>query len=60
MDINELEPRKKKIEPKNLDEMSIDALGEYIIELKTEIARTEEMIVLKEKAREGAESFFSS
>jgi uncharacterized small protein (DUF1192 family) len=60
MDISELEPVKKQPEKKNLDEMSIEALGEYIEELKSEISRVEEMIKLKKTARDGAESFFKS
>lgn len=60
MDLSELEPKNKKPDPKNLEEMSIDALGEYIDELKTEIARAEDMIEVKKKAREGAEGFFKS
>ena len=58
MDTDELEPIKKKQVLKDLDVFSIEALGEYIEELETEIARTREKIAFKEKAREGAESFF--
>ena len=58
MDLDELEPRKKKIEPKNLDVMSIEALGEYIDELKTEIARAEEAIAGKQDARSAADAVF--
>lgn len=58
MDIEDLEPRKKKPQPKNLDDMSIEALKEYIAELESEIARAREKIVQKEKARLGADRFF--
>ena len=58
MDTDELEPIKKKQVLKDLDVFSIDALGEYIEELETEIARVRKKIAFKEKAREGAESFF--
>ena len=58
MDTDELEPIKKKQVLKDLDVFSIEALGEYIEELETEIARAREKIAFKEKAREGAESFF--
>ena len=58
MDTDELEPIKKKQVLKDLDAFSIEALGEYIEELETEIARTRGKIAFKEKAREGAESFF--
>ncbi len=58
MDIEDLEPKNKKPEPKNLEVMSIEALGEYIEELEAEIARVRIEIASKEKAREGAEAVF--
>jgi uncharacterized small protein (DUF1192 family) len=58
MDTDDLEPKKKKPAPKNLEEMSIEALQEYIAEMETEIARVREAIAGKEDARDGAESFF--
>ena len=58
MDIDDLEPAKKKPAPKNLEIMSIEALREYIDELSAEIRRAEETIAAKEKARAGAESVF--
>ena len=58
MDFDELEPVKKKPVVKDLDVLSIEAIGEYIGELEAEITRAREKIALKEKAREGAESFF--
>ncbi len=39
MDIEELEPRKKKPEPKNLEAMGVEELEEYQAELETEVAR---------------------
>ena len=58
MDTDELEPIKKKQVLMDLDAFSIEALGEYIEELETEITRARDKITFKEKAREGAESFF--
>ncbi len=60
MDEDDLEPQhqKKKLAPKNLEEMSIEALEEYIAELETEIARVGEAIAGKQNARDGAEQFF--
>jgi len=58
MDTDDLEPQQKKPEPKNLDDMSIEALGDYIAELEAEIARVREVIAAKEGARSGAEDFF--
>lgn len=60
MDLDELEPRKKKPELKNLDVMSIEALEEYIGELEAEIERVRQAIATKQDARAGAESFFKS
>lgn len=60
MDIEELEPAHKKKQQKDLDVLSIEALGEYITELEAEIARVREKIAYKEKARVGAESFFKT
>jgi len=39
MDIEDLEPRKTKPKPKNLDPLSVDELEDYIRELEEEIAR---------------------
>ena len=60
MEWNDLEPQKEKPKPKNLVEMSIAALGEYIDELQAEIVRAEAIIKSKEAARDGAESVFKS
>ncbi|HEY4635112.1 MAG: DUF1192 domain-containing protein [Rhodospirillales bacterium RIFCSPLOWO2_01_FULL_65_14] len=58
MDVDDLEPRKQKPAPKNLDVLSVEALKEYIGELEAEIARVRQAIAGKEKARAGAEGFF--
>ena len=58
MDTDDLEPIVKKPEIKDLEVMSIEALGEYIDELQTEIKRVEVEIKLKKKARAGAEDVF--
>jgi len=60
MDLDDLQPPKKKPEPKNLEELSIEALGEYIAELEAEIERVREAIRGKEAARQGADAFFKS
>ncbi|MHB1205800.1 MAG: DUF1192 domain-containing protein [Rhodospirillaceae bacterium] len=60
MDTDDLEPIKKKPQPKDLSRMSIGDLKEYIADLQAEIARAEAAIVLKDKARSGAASFFKS
>ena len=58
MDADDLEPIKKKPAPRNLDEMSIEALHEYIAGLQAEIERARGAIAGKQSARQGAESFF--
>ena len=58
MDLDELEPVKKKRVLKDLNILSIEAISEYIHELEIEIARAQEKISIKEKAREGADMVF--
>ena len=58
MDTDDLEPIVKQPEIKNLEVMSIEALGEYIEDLQTEIKRVEVEVELKKKARAGAEDVF--
>lgn len=58
MDVDDLEPQKRKPKPKNLEDMSIEALNEYIAELESEIARARESIAAKQAAQADADSFF--
>ena len=58
MDTDDLEPQKQKPALKNLEEMSIEALGEYIDELEAEIARVGEAIKSKKSALTDADHFF--
>lgn len=58
MDAEDLEPKKQKPAPRNLDEMSIEALHAYIAELETEIDRVRQSVGAKERARTGAEEIF--
>jgi len=58
MSIDDLEPQKKKPPKKDLEVLSIEALGEYIEELEAEIERTRDAIKMKQAARAGAEQFF--
>lgn len=60
MDLDELDPIKKKPVKKDLSRMSVGDLKDYIDDLKAEIARAESAIITKEKARAGADSFFKS
>ena len=58
MDTDDLEPVQKKPKPRNLEEMSIEALEEYIADLESEIARAREMIAGKRVAQSDADSVF--
>ena len=60
MDADDLEPKKQKPAPKNLEVMSITALEEYIGELEAEIARVRQAITGKETARSSADRFFKA
>ena len=60
MDTDDLEPPEKLKERPDLETMSIEALGERIVELEAEIAGIREVIDNKEKARSSADSFFKS
>lgn len=55
---DDLEPLKKKSQPRNLDPMSVEELREYIAALKAEIARVEEKIKAKQSHASAAASFF--
>jgi uncharacterized small protein (DUF1192 family) len=58
MDTDDQEPTEKKSLQKDLEAMSIEALGNYISELETEIERVCGAISLKNTAKSGAESAF--
>jgi len=60
MDTDDLEPITPKGGQVDLDEMSIEAIEEYIEALKGEIARAESVVAAKQAARAGAEAFFKS
>ena len=47
-----------QIELLNLEDMSIEALNDYIIQLNLEIKRVKSEIISKENARLGAENVF--
>jgi len=60
MDMDDLEPLKTKPKLKDLDELSIEAIGDYIDTLNAEIKRAETTIHAKKSARAGADAFFKS
>ncbi|TVR99447.1 MAG: DUF1192 family protein [Rhodospirillales bacterium] len=60
MEPEDLEPRLRKPDVKNLEVMSIAALQAYIADLETEIARARAEIAAKEKALNSAAGLFRS
>ncbi len=60
MDEDDLLPKAKKPEPKNLEPLSIEALEEYIVELEAEIARVRAEIEAKKSHRGEAEALFQN
>jgi len=60
MDTDDLESQQQKLALKNLEEMSIEALAEYIAELEAEIARVREAIKGKKGAQSDADQFFKT
>ncbi len=58
MENEENEISNKKNQQKDLTILSIEDLKEYINNLRSEIKRAENMIKIKDRAREGAESAF--
>ena len=58
MNPDELDPKPAKPKPKDLERLSIEALGDYIAELEAEIARAREAIGRKQSARSAADSVF--
>ncbi len=61
MDTDDLAPqRPPEATPKDLESMSIEALGAHIEELEKKIARARRAIEAKRRSREGAEAAFRS
>jgi uncharacterized small protein (DUF1192 family) len=60
MDTDDLEPRKAKPQPKNLDPMSVEELAAYIEDLKAEIRRVEENMQKKKAHLSAAAGLFKT
>lgn len=60
MDEEDLQPQKQKPKPRDLEPMSIEALGDYIAEMEAEIARVRAAIAAKKQHRDGVEGLFKS
>jgi uncharacterized small protein (DUF1192 family) len=55
---DDLEPQKQTRKPKLLDDMSIDDLKEYVVNLKAEIARVEAAIKAKQAHMAAMDALF--
>jgi len=60
MEMEDLEPRKKAVAPKELDSLSVQELTDYIGELEGEIARVKTKIAAKQAHLSGAASLFKT
>ena len=58
MDESELEPRRKKPQPRDLAPLAIAELEDYIVELEGEIERVRGEIESKRRQRSGADALF--
>ncbi len=58
MDPDDLEPRKKVADRRNLEPMSVEELVAYIEDLEAEIVRAKNAITAKKTLRSGADSLF--
>lgn len=58
MDPEDLEPRKKKVQPRELDSLSVQELTDYIGEMEAEIDRVKAKIAAKKAHLSGAASLF--
>lgn len=58
MDLEDLEPRKQKPKPKDLEAMGVDELEAYLAELEAEAERVRQKIAAKKAYLSGAEGLF--
>ena len=60
MDMDELEPRRKPMQQKPLDPLSVGELEDYIQALEAEIARARAAIAAKQSQRGAAANLFKT
>ena len=60
MDIEDLEPQKKKAAPRDLDAMGVEQLENYLAEIEAEVERVRAKITEKKDYLTGAQAFFKS
>jgi uncharacterized small protein (DUF1192 family) len=57
-DLDDLDPKQKKSQPRNLDMMNIEDLKEYVVVLRAELERVETKIKSKQSHAAAAASLF--
>ena len=57
-ELDDLDPKNKKAQARNLDALNIEDLKEYVAVLKAELVRVEEKIKAKQSHAAAAASFF--
>ena len=55
---DDLDPKTKKPQPRDLENLSVEELAKYIIDLKDEIQRAEKDIQAKGAQKSAADAFF--
>lgn len=55
---DDLDPKTKRLKPRSLDNLSIDDLVNYIVDLKNEITRVEADIAKKQAHKDAVSSLF--
>jgi len=60
MELDDLEPRKQKPKPKDLESLGVEELEEYLEELQQEAERVMQKIAAKKSYLSGAGSLFKS
>ena len=60
MDLEDLEPRKTKPKPKDLEVLGVEELEDYLAELEAEATRVRDKIAAKKAYLSGAASLFKS
>ena len=58
MDLDDLEPRRPRPKPRDLDSLSVEELRDYVATLKAEIVRIEAKIAAKQAHLSGAGGLF--
>lgn len=58
MDLDDLEPQKQKPKPKDLEDLGVEELEDYLAELEAEVLRVKDKITAKKSYKSGVDSLF--